>query len=83
MNCCMRIEFAIRTYYFVQKSRFRNKEQVLSKDEWKNTLTKEYLRALTTLIYNHINLYGNFELDMDKRFSIKIKISEEMDLLFM
>lgn len=45
-------------------------QQVLSKDEWKHTLTKEDLRALTPLIYNHINPYGNFELDMNKRISI-------------
>ena len=45
-------------------------QQVLSKDEWKNALTKEDLRALTPLIYNHINPYGNFELNMDERIPI-------------
>jgi TnpA family transposase len=45
-------------------------QQVLSRDEWKNTLTKEDLRALTPLIYNHINPYGNFELNMDERIPI-------------
>lgn len=45
-------------------------QQVLSKDEWKNKLIKEDLRALTPLIYNHINPYGNFELNMDKRIPI-------------
>jgi hypothetical protein len=34
------------------------------------TLTKEDLRALTPLIYNHINPYGNFELNMDERIPI-------------
>lgn len=43
---------------------------VLSKYEWKNRLTKEDMRALTPLIYSHINPYGNFELDMGKRISI-------------
>jgi TnpA family transposase len=45
-------------------------QQVLSRDEWKNRLTKEDLRALTPLIYNHINPYGNFELNMDERIPI-------------
>jgi TnpA family transposase len=45
-------------------------QQVLSRDEWKNTLTKEDLRALTPLIYNHINPYGNFELNMEERIPI-------------
>jgi len=45
-------------------------QQVLSRDEWKNTLTKEDFRALTPLIYNHINPYGNFELNMDERIPI-------------
>lgn len=45
-------------------------QQVLSKDEWKDKLTKEDMRALTPLIYSHINPYGNFELDMGKRISI-------------
>nr|WP_156499085.1 Tn3 family transposase [Clostridium ljungdahlii] len=45
-------------------------QQVLSKDKWENTLTTEDLRALTPLIYNHINPYGNFELNMDERIPI-------------
>lgn len=45
-------------------------QQVLSRDEWKNALTEENLRALTPLIYNHINPYGNFELNMDERIPI-------------
>ena len=45
-------------------------QQVLSRDEWNNTLAKEDLRALTPLIYNHINPYENFELNMDERIPI-------------
>ena len=28
------------------------------------------LRALTPLIYSHVNPYGRFELDMDRRLAI-------------
>jgi hypothetical protein len=30
-------------------------------------MTIEDLRALTPLIFRHINPYGNFDLDMDRR----------------
>jgi hypothetical protein len=36
-------------------------------DAWKDKLTPEGLRGLTPLIYQHINPYGTFELDMLKR----------------
>ncbi len=45
-------------------------QDVLNTPEWKNKLTNEDLRALTPLIYQHINPYGTFELDMLKRISI-------------
>ena len=45
-------------------------QDILNTPEWKNKLTKEDLRALTPLIYQHINPYGAFELDMLKRIAI-------------
>jgi len=33
-------------------------------------MTPEDLRALTPLIYSHINPYGIFELDMEERIPI-------------
>jgi len=40
-------------------------QQVISTEEWKHTLTPEDYRALSPLIYAHVNPYGVFELDMD------------------
>ena len=33
-------------------------------------MTQEDFRALTPLIYNHVNPYGNFDLDMNERITI-------------
>ena len=45
-------------------------QQVLSEPQWLGRMTAEDHRALTPLIYHHINPYGIFELDMDKRIPI-------------
>ncbi|MBY0379738.1 MAG: transposase, partial [Burkholderiales bacterium] len=45
-------------------------QDILNTDEWRNKLTAEDLRGLTPLIYQHINPYGTFELDMLKRILI-------------
>ena len=45
-------------------------QQVLADDTWWERMTPEDLRALTPLIYAHINPYGTFELDMQKRMSL-------------
>ena len=45
-------------------------QEVLSEQQWLNQMQKEDLRALTPLIYKHINPYGIFELDMGKRLGI-------------
>jgi TnpA family transposase len=46
-------------------------QQVLAEPAWHNRLEEEDLRALTPLIYGHVNPYGRFYLDMDERISIK------------
>jgi len=46
-------------------------QQVLAERSWANRLTKEDLRALTPLIYAHINPYGLFLLDMRVRLPIE------------
>jgi hypothetical protein len=33
-------------------------------------MTPEDFRALTPLIHNHVNPYGSFELDMEKRLPL-------------
>jgi TnpA family transposase len=44
-------------------------QQVLAQREWIGKLTARDLHALTPLIWEHVNPYGRFELDMDSRIS--------------
>ena len=39
-------------------------QQVLAQPHWPGKLTKRDLGALTPLIWEHVNPYGRFELDM-------------------
>ena len=45
-------------------------QNVLSRPEWKNVLTPEDNRALNVLFHSHINPYGLFPLDLNKRLGI-------------
>jgi TnpA family transposase len=45
-------------------------QRLLSEPAWSGKLTTEDLRALTPLIYNHVNPYGIFRLDMNTRLPI-------------
>jgi TnpA family transposase len=47
-------------------------QEILSKDEWQNKMQAEDYRALTALIYQHVNPYGNFNLNMDERLIFEI-----------
>ena len=44
--------------------------QVLAQPHWQGRLTETGLRALTQLIWEHVNPYGRFELDMTTRLPI-------------
>jgi TnpA family transposase len=46
-------------------------QQVLTEPAWLSRMKFEDYRALSPLIYNHINPYGIFELDMDLRLPIE------------
>jgi TnpA family transposase len=46
-------------------------QQILSDPRWLDPMTAEDYRALTSLIYHHVNPYGIFELDLDKRLPIE------------
>ena len=46
-------------------------QQVLAEPDWQNRLEPEDLRALTPLIYAHVNPYGRFYLDMDERLPLE------------
>lgn len=48
-------------------------QQILAEPGWKNRLNGVDLRALSPLIYAHINPYGRFELDMSVRLLIDAK----------
>jgi TnpA family transposase len=45
-------------------------QHVLQEKEWADQMTNEDYRAFTPLIYNHINPYGEFPIDLDKRLTI-------------
>jgi TnpA family transposase len=42
-------------------------QKVLAQPQWSGKLTARDLRALTPLIWEHVNPYGRFELDMEAR----------------
>ncbi|MCP4941556.1 MAG: transposase, partial [Planctomycetaceae bacterium] len=45
-------------------------QQVLSQQHWKDKLTERDYAALTPLIWEHVNPYGRFDLDMNSRLSL-------------
>ena len=47
-------------------------QQVLTSPSWRIQLSDNDRRALTPLIYSHINPYGTFQLDMTKRLKIEV-----------
>nr|WP_207726911.1 Tn3 family transposase [Anaerosolibacter carboniphilus] len=49
-------------------------QQVLTQSRIYDIMAPEDFRALTPLIYTHINPYGHFDLDMDERIPIEIAI---------
>jgi len=46
-------------------------QELLGEPEWVNRLTRDDLRALTPLIYHHVNPYGIFLLDLSQRLPLK------------
>lgn len=46
-------------------------QDVIASPRWHWTLDENDRRALTPLIYSHINPYGQFELDMSKRIPLR------------
>lgn len=52
-------------------------QEILAEPKWKNVLTEEDLRALTPLIYEHINPYGLFPLDLVQRLHFMTQQSIE------
>ena len=46
-------------------------QRVLVEPSWSQQLTADDRRALTPLIYGHVNPYGTFRLDMSERLNIE------------
>jgi Tn3 transposase DDE domain len=46
-------------------------QQVLSEPAWQGRLTAADLRALTPLLWAHVNTYGTFTLDMSERLPLE------------
>ena len=46
-------------------------QQVLSEPAWQNRLTAADLRALTPLLWAHVNPYGTFTLNMRERLPLE------------
>ena len=46
-------------------------QRILSEPEWANRLMAEGLRALTPLVYTHVNSYGAFNLTLNERLLIE------------
>ena len=51
----------------------RMMQSVLSEPKWSARLTPEDYRGLTPLIYGHVNPYGRFDLDLDRRIDFEEK----------
>lgn len=47
---------------------------ILLGNEWQDRMQIEDYRALTPLIYQHVNPYGKFELDMDERLPLELNL---------
>lgn len=50
-------------------------QRVLSGKPWHNRMNAADLRALSPLIYSHVNPYGRFDLDMSKRLPIEADLA--------
>lgn len=45
-------------------------QSILSERKWYEMMTPEDLRALTPLVYTHVNPYGTFKLNMSERLPL-------------
>ncbi|WP_425462691.1 Tn3 family transposase [Melghirimyces algeriensis] len=45
-------------------------QHLLKEKSWRETMTPEDFRALSPLIYSHINPYGEFNVDLTQRLAL-------------
>jgi len=50
-------------------------QRVLEEPQWTQRMTQADFRGLTPLVYGHVSPYGSFELKMDERIDIELKIA--------
>jgi len=50
-------------------------QNVLKDPTWYNIMAPEDFRALTPLIYTHVNPYGTFRLNMNERLPLEEGVS--------
>jgi TnpA family transposase len=50
-------------------------QQILAEPAWRNRMTPEDWRALSPLLYPHVNPYGQFDLDLDDRIDFEQKLA--------
>jgi TnpA family transposase len=50
-------------------------QRVLEEPHWRTRMTDVDLRALTPLVYAHVSPYGSFELRMNERIDIEMKMA--------
>jgi hypothetical protein len=50
-------------------------QQVLAEPAWAKTLSAEDRRELTALFWSHINPYGIFRLEMEKRLDLGLPVT--------
>lgn len=50
-------------------------QRVLADPSWSQGLTSDDRRALTPLIYGHVNPYGTFRLDLEERLVIEPEVA--------
>jgi TnpA family transposase len=52
-------------------------QQILSEPQWADRLTAEDQRALTPLVYTHVNPYGTFNLNLNERLLIEPALQKQ------
>ena len=50
-------------------------QRVLEETPWSRRMTEADIRGLTPLFYGHVSPYGSFELKMDERIDIELKMA--------
>jgi TnpA family transposase len=74
-NCREDQEISVHALHLLQASlvyvNTQMMQSVLAEPKWANRLAPEDYRGLNPLIYSHVNPYGRFELDLDRRMDFQ------------